>query len=249
MVPRAGRCRECDAWVWVDENGCCQFGHAAASVEDVHDQPDPSEPNPEKAASSAKHVPPEDQFGRGEMPQYLRRFNWGAFFLPFFWGFAYRSWPVLMAWFIAVMGPLLVFSMAGAVGENVPLDALLTATVISEVVTGLCRLWAGSNANAGLWRRDMVLLDLVPGYQSRISVQKFVRRQKTWAIVGAVFVPFTALVLVPLEAKVWSEYGLTYVGAALPMVWLVAEIGLGLWLDARLRKDPPDLEHTAQNLG
>lgn len=245
-MPQAGWCRECERWVWVGEEGECQFGHEAASVESVHDQPDPTasdEPGP----APAPPAPVEGDFGSGEFPERLRRFNWGAFFLPFFWAIAYRSWPVLTAWFVAVMSQILIVSITGPL-QGSQLTTLLGATVVAEIISGLCRIWAGLNANASLWKREATLRQLLPAYQSKHSVGRFTERQKVWTIVGAVVAVGGAVVLAPLEATIWKEYGLTFVGAAMPTVWLGAEVALAFWLDYRLRKDPPDVEASARDL-
>lgn len=237
-MPRAGWCRDCGEWVWVDENGACQNGHGADCVESVHEQPDPSSPPPPE---------PESDFGRGEVPLELRRFNWGAFFLPFFWGIWYRSWPVMTAWFVAVTSPVLIVAFTGAT-QGGKLTNLVAAAIFSEIASGVCRLWAGLNANAGLWRRDGVMREMLPSYRPKYSTQTFRTRQRTWTLVGAIVAGLSAVAVAPFEAQMWQEYGLTYVGAVMPAVWLGAEVLLALWLDVRLRKDPPDLGERAHDL-
>lgn len=205
----------------------------------------PLEPDSESDVPSP--ALPDDGFGKGDLPENLRRFNWGAFFLPFFWGVAYRSWPVLAAWFVAVTSPMLIIAMTGATRGG-RLSVVLGVSVASEIVAGLCRLWAGLNANSGLWRRDALLREMLPAYQSRLTIDRFTARQRIWTIVGAVVALLSAALIAPFEASVWREYGLAYIGGAMPIVWLVAEILLGLWLDDRIRKEPPDVEKSAQNL-
>jgi hypothetical protein len=229
-MPRAGWCRECDEWVWVDEHGGCQHGHGAECVDGIHEQADPT---------SA-----ERPFGVGEMPLALNRFNWGAFFLPFFWGFAYRSYQVVGAWAVAIGAPL-VMSLVVPTGENAPVANIIGVTVAAELVSGLARLWAGANANRLLWARETLRLQVVMGSAPAYTTAHFESRQRAWTLWGAIIIAVGAFVTVPINAYLWRGSGLTYVGAVVPVVWLLAEVGLGLWLDSRMRAEPSEGEPAA----
>lgn len=224
-MPQAGWCRECGEWVWVDEEGACQHGHGSECVDAVHDQETPVEPEL-------------DYLGVGAPSPALRRFNWGAFLLPLIWGAVYGSWQILGVWMLALISPLFVGALMGTGQERVTATAVVGVTVVSEVLAGLARLWAGLNANRLVWAREAMRLEYVPDSTPRITVERFVSRQRVWTIWGAIIMGTSALVTVPFTARVWSEYGLTYVGAVMPLVWLAMEVGLGLWLDSRLRAEP-----------
>jgi hypothetical protein len=226
-MPQAGWCKECGEWIWVDEQGGCQHGHGPECVESVHEQEEPAESEPR-------------YFGVGEPLPSLQRFNWGAFFLPLFWGAVYGSWQILGVWMLALLSPLLVGSLLGTGQEVVAATAVVGVTVVAEVVAGVARLWAGLNANRLVWAREALRLEFIPESKPRFTVERFVARQRVWTIWGAVIMGTSSLVAVPFTAQVWREYGLTYVGAAMPIMWLVMEVGLGLWLDYRLRAEPAD---------
>jgi hypothetical protein len=230
-MPQAGWCKECGEWVWVDEEGACQHGHGPECVDAVHEQETPD-------------AMPEPAFvGVGEPSPALRRFNWGAFLLPLFWGAVYGSWQILGVWMLALISPVFVAALTGGGQQVVTATAVVGVTVVSEVLAGLARLWAGLNANRLLWAREAMRLEYVPSATPRITVDRFVSRQRVWTIWGAVIMGTSSVVSVPITARVWSEYGLTYVGAIMPLVWLAMEVGLGLWLDSRLRAEQvADLE-------
>lgn len=230
-MPRAGWCSECEKWVWVDEWGGCQFGHSADSVDRVHEQPAPDEP--------AK------QFGVGEMPSTLHRFCWGAFFLPLFWGASYGSWHVVGAWaFGTVTTALLATAVSSPVG-GASLMALVGVTVASEMVSGLARLWAGTAAYESAWKREALRLEVMPGAKPRLSIDRFTARQTRWTLWGAIILGVGSIMLVPLNAALWKAYDLTYVGGLVPIVWLGAEVFLGVWLDSRMRAERSDIEGAA----
>lgn len=224
-MPRAGWCRECGEWVWVDEGDACQHGHGSECVENIHEQEAPAEVIPAYV-------------GVGEMPLELNRFNWGAFCLPLFWGAVYGSWPVMAAWMLALASPLVVSSLFGQTGASAQAaSAVIAATVVSEVVAGAARIWAGVNANRLVWRRETRRLDFVQGSKPRFTVARFSSRQRIWALWGLVIVGVGTVASAPFTEPTWREYGLSYVGASMPVMWLAAEIVLGRWLDVRMRAD------------
>lgn len=251
-MPLAGWCRECGEWVWIDSEGGCQHGHGPDCVERVHEQavstdPDSDEPDPLESASAAASVasaPALRGFGVGELPDTLNRFNWGAFFLPLFWGATYGSWQVLAVWFVALVSPTALGSLLGGSGGVLGPSAIIGITVASEVLAGLARLWAGANANRLVWRREALRVKVVEGAQARFTVEHFASRQRTWMIWSAVVIGASSVLSVPLTMPVWREYGLTYVGSLMPVAWLLAEVVAGLWLDARMRAEqaeaPPE---------
>jgi putative Ca2+/H+ antiporter (TMEM165/GDT1 family) len=182
------------------------------------------------------------------MPSELNRFSWGAFLLPLFWGVAYGSWPVLGAWALALAVPLLLAAMFGTPAPNTSVATIIGVTVVSELVAGVVRLWVGANANRTLWMRESFRLSVLPDAKTRFTVERFLGKQAKWTIWGAILVGAGFLVLIPTTAQTWSKYELTYVGAAVPLVWLAAEVFLGVWLDSRMRMEPPDNEQAAGDM-
>jgi len=234
-MPQAGWCRECGEWVWVDDEGGCQHGHGPECVEKIHEQAEP-------ALS-------ERPFGVGRLPLGLRRFNWGAFLLPLFWGAAYGLWPVVSAWLLAALTPIVLALMFATEGRTtLPFTTFVGIAVVSEMVAGLTRLWAGANANRLLWRREALRLELVPTSQPRFSTERYSARQRNWVLWGGALMLIGTAVGVPLAIPTWQEYGLTYVGAFMPLVWLAAEVMLAFWLDVRMRMEPPDAEQPARGI-
>ncbi|HSK47427.1 MAG TPA: hypothetical protein VLA05_05410 [Coriobacteriia bacterium] len=247
-MPRAGWCRECGEWVWIDPEGSCQNGHGPDCLENVHEQEDPTKTEPVAqvdptepeavAQAPAREVP----FGVGEFPKELRRFSWGAFMLPLFWGATYGSWQIMATWLIALASPLFFGSLVGSGEAGTPTSTIIGVVVLSEIVAGVARLWAGSNANRLLWQREATRLAVLPDSKPRFNLGKFASRQRLWALWGSIIVIVGALGSIPFTSEVWREYGLTYVGALMPVVWLAVEIVLGLWMDVRMRMDPQDAE-------
>jgi hypothetical protein len=230
-MPLAGWCRECGEWVWVDEDGQCQHGHGAGCLQDIHEQQDPDEAD--------------RGFGVGSMPAELHRFNWGAFFVPIAWGVVHGAWPVVAVWAAAALIPVAIAGIFGADGSL--FGNLVLTTVAAEISSGVVRLWCGVNANRVLWRREAVRIESLEGASPRFFLKRYLKRQQQWTVWSAVLVGVSFVVAVPFAAQLWADYGLTYIGAALPAVWLGAEIFLGLWLDASMKSEPPDIERAARS--
>jgi hypothetical protein len=228
-MPRAGWCRECGEWVWVDGEDACQYGHGPECLEDVHEQ--------------AEQVHRDRPFGVGEFPRELSRFNWGAFLLPIAWGVVYGAWPVVAVWAAAALLPLVIAMMLGEAA--VLLQNVILVTVVAEIASGLARLWSGVNANRVLWKRDAMRLEVSEKAKPRFTMERFRTRQRQWVIWSAALVGVTSAASIPLAASVWADYELTYVGAVMPILWLGAEVLLGVWLDTRMRSEPPDGERAA----
>jgi len=232
-MARVGWCTDCGEWVWLDVEGSCEKGHGPDCVEKVHEQ---------KGLSGEKLA----SYGVGKIPAVIRRFNWGAFMLPLFWGAAYGSWQIIGVWLFALVSPLFVAALTRTDQAGASISAIIGVTVLGEAVSGLARLWAGANANRLLWQREALRMAVVPESGPRFTVSRFTSRQKLWGLWGAVIVVVGTVATVPFTTSVWEEYGLTYVGALMPVVWLLIEIMLGFWLDNRMRLEPPDAEQGAQ---
>lgn len=237
-MSRAGWCRECGEWVWVDEQDACVHGHGAECVGGIYD----AEPKPEP-------VPREHGMGQGEMPAELKRFNWGAFFLPFFWGTAYGVWRIVYFWVLAFMSPLLLLMLVGLGGEAAMQASMTGVIVVSQIIAAVVRLWVGMSANTLLWQRESARLEAVAGAVPRFSTDRFASRQRTWLIVGIVITALSVMglaviALAPGEAseQVRSQLSLTPGEAGLSALWLTAEIVLGFWLAFKMKQESSPLQ-------
>ncbi len=100
----------------------------------------------------------------------LPPFNWGAFFIPPIWGVAHGQWPAaffLPAWvfvdnMIRTGGELTVWGKLAGWG-------MLVATMALQAAFA-------RNANVVAYAR----------VADRMSIEDYVRRQRAWAVVGAV---------------------------------------------------------------
>lgn len=229
-MPRAGWCRECDEWVWVDGEDRCQHGHGAECVDGVHEQPDPATL--------------QRPFGVGELPRELARFNWGAFLLPPLWGFVYGAWPIILAWLAAIGIPLVIATIVADGGKSALAQASVGLAVISEITMALLRLWAGMNANALAWKREVRRLELTPGAPPRTTVETFGSRQVIWVVIGGALMALSVVSVIiyvaadgELGRQLREQIQLTRVEAGMSLVWLAAAFLLGLWLSVRMRAE------------
>jgi hypothetical protein len=234
-MPRAGWCRECGEWVWVDDEGACQDGHGPECVGNIYEA---KAQNPDAA--------PEAGFGVGEMPDDLYRFSWAAFTLPFFWGIAYGVWPILVWWLVSLMLPLLLASLLGVTAQNTPVSVLVGITVVGEAVNGIVRLWAGANGHSLLWRKEAFRLNALSGSRPRFGVRRFKGRQRFWVILGWVLLLAALIASVIMNYVQWKEYGLAIAGATEPLVFMGAEVWLGVWLSVKMREERPGLPGPAE---
>lgn len=251
-MPRAGWCRECGDWVWVDEEGACVNGHPAESVSSLYE----AEPSPEDApgedaddgsaaSDSGAPVAGSHGFGVGDMPAALKRFNWGALLLPSIWGIVYGVWPVVSLWLLSLIAPYAIIALVAIGGQEAVLSAATGITVVSQIVGAAISLYIGANATAMLWRKEQIRLELLPGAVPRFSIDQYLARQKKWIIAGVVvtLLSVTGLAIIGLGGgaaadQVRTELGVTRIDAASAFVWLVAEVGLGFWMAAQMRKEP-----------
>jgi hypothetical protein len=193
-------------------------------------------------------------FGVGDFPRELDRFNWGAFLLPLPWGVGFGAWTVVLLWMLMATVPLLFATIVGSFGKEALAANLLLVTLVAEVISGGIRLWIGANATKMLWAREQQRLRLVEGAQPRFGVTRYLARQRTWTGVG---IGLTVLMIAslgllvfstdPMVASMMEKQGITSQDAALSAFWLVAEAGLGLWLAAKMRQEdavepPPSRE-------
>lgn len=227
-MPRAGWCRDCGEWIWVEEDGSCQNGHGPECVGGIY------EADPQEQVAG-----PEKDFGVGEMPDDLYRFSWAAFTLPFIWGATYGVWPVVMWWLVASLAPIILASALGFDLETSPASTVIIVAVFSEAVSGIYRLWAGVNAHSLLWRRETVRLSVLPGSKPRFSIARFKKRQRTWIIVGWVLLIVALILSLAMNYVTWQGFGLSIAGAVAPLVFMGAEVWLGVWLSLKMVQERP----------
>ena len=230
-MPRAGWCRECREWVWVDAEGACPHGHDADAVSHHY------EAHPRVAAESA------DGLGRGQMPPEVNRFNWGAFLVPVLWGAGYRVWHLVAIWAFALLVPITLSAIVAvgvAGGSGVAsASAVIGVTVASDVVVAYIRLWAGANANRLLWERESKRLEADPAARPRMGVALFLRRQRAWVVWGAIGAVLALAISYPAAVEAWKPYGLQSAALAEPVAFLAGQILLGLWLARQMRLENP----------
>jgi len=233
-MPRAGWCRECGEWVWVDEEDACQNGHGPECVGGIYD-----------ATPQQPQAAPEAGFGVGEMPDDLYRFSWAAFTLPFFWGIAYGVWPIVIWWLVSLMLPFLLAALFGTgVGEQVSI--LVGVTVAAETVNGMVRLWAGTSGHTLLWRKEAFRLKVLPGAAPRFGVSRFKSRQRLWTVGGWILLISALVASVIVNYVQWAKYGLSIPAAAEPLIFMGAEVWLGVWLSLKMRDERPGVPGPAE---
>jgi len=255
-MPRSGWCRECGEWVWVDDEGGCQHGHSAEAVSRIHDA-DPQSPptlgdgptGDVAARDEAPAAPPADDaiplslgaFGVGDFPARLERFNWGAFLLPALWGVVYGVWPIVGLWFAAAFAPLflsIVFGVSQA-GGAIVIPSLIAITVVSDAFLAVARLWTGGSANRLYWNREAVRLRVKPGARPKFTLHTYPIRQRLWVLWGiAGLIGGLGFALVS-NYRLMQPYGLGIAFVAEPIVFIAAEIALGVWLGRKMREQNP----------
>lgn len=233
-MPRAGWCRECGEWVWVDAKGACRNGHGPDCVTGIYDAREQEIDDAEPTADRG--------FGSGEMPPELDRFNWGALLLPSIWGIVYGVWPVVTLWLLGLSTPVILMAIVGVAGPTAVSSAAVGISVVSQIIGITISLYIGASATRMLWRREQLRLEVL-GVPARFSVEKYRARQKVWTRVGVVFLVFSlfGLGIIGLGSddvanQVRAQLQVGPWDAAIASVWLAAEIGLGLWLSAQMRK-------------
>ena len=68
---------------------------------------------------------------------------------------------------------------------------------------------------------------------------RFLGRQARWLVWGALGSVAATALTIPAAMSSWRPYGLAGAAVAEPVVWLAAEIALGLWLAGRMRLEHP----------
>ena len=182
------------------------------------------------------------QIGVGAMPRELVRFNWGAFFLPALWGVVYNVWLVVALWFLATFAPLflgIVFGVAGSDG-SVAIPSLIGITVVSDAFLAYVRLWTGASANQLYWDRESRRLAANPEAAPRTDVAHFSARQRRWVVWGALGLGVAMAFTLVTNYATLKPYGLGWAFVAEPIVFLAAEMALGVWLAGKMRAELPE---------
>lgn len=213
--------------------------------EDPSNMFDPIEPVDPVTQTPLEPIDPETLgFGAGEMPPELNQFNWGALLLPMLWSVVYGVWPIFMLWMLGFIAPYVLVSLIGLGGQDAVASAAVGITVVAQLVATIISLYIGMNATRLLWRKEQMRLQLVPNASPRFSVAKFMARQRLWRTfgIGVLGMSVGGLAIIGLSQSeaaqtVRSQMQVSQVDAGLAFVWVVAEILLGLWLAAQMRKE------------
>ena len=189
------------------------------------------------------------QVGVGSMPRALARFNWGAFFLPALWGVVYNVWLVVALWLLATFAPLFLGIVFGVTGSNgsVAIPALIGITVVSDAFLAYVRLWTGASANQLYWDRESRRLVADPEAQPKADVERFSGRQRLWVVWGALGLGVAMVFTLVTNYATLRPYGLGWAFVAEPIVFLAAEVALGVWLAGRMRAEFPESESPSES--
>lgn len=246
-MPRAGWCRECGEWVWVDADDACQHGHGADCVERVYEA-SPSAPDdgsaedrrPLGAPLPVTETPRSPGFGDGSLPEELARFNWGAFLLPLPWSVVYGAWPIFLGWVAAWM--VTFFGAIALAGDATVVPA--SARVLSFVAVGTLQLYAGFSANSIAWGREARRLEVLEGSKPRFSVLRYRLRQRLWIFAGVVWTVLelashtvVGLATGPEVEALREQYQITPAVSAAAVMFIVAEVALAFWLAGKMRQE------------
>ena len=247
-MPRAGWCRDCGEWVWLDPEGACPAGHDADCVSHEYDaEPTPGDssvPMPLQDEDTTADGAGETPVGVGSIPPAMRRFNWGAFMIPAVWAVVYGVWPVLLAWVGVTLLPLalsIVVGMAfpGTEVTSIPASWLLAVLLVSEAGSSFVRLWSGVRANELYWARESARLSANPDAIPKVSAEKFLGRQTLWAMWGGLALLAGLALSAPSAYQLWKPYGLEWAAIAEPFVFVVAQVFLAIWLSRQMRQQNP----------
>ena len=247
-MPRAGWCRDCGEWVWLDPEGACPGGHGSDCVSHEYDaEPMPGTdgaPSPLETLAPSPDQPADIMVGVGTIPPAMRRFNWGAFMIPAVWSVVYGVWPLLLAWLGATLLPLALSIVAGLAypgpaATTIPVAWLLSILLISDAASAFVRLWSGVRANELYWLGESRRLSANPEAIPKVSAEKFQRRQTLWAMWGAFMFVVALVVSAPSAYKLWEPYGLGWPAIAEPFVFLIAQVLLAVWLSSQMRQQNP----------
>ena len=140
-----------------------------AMVERRGDGSCPAGHSPAAVAGSIELAP-------GEPLPRFPRFNWGAFLIPPIWGVAHGLWAGV---FFLPLWAFVDSAIRSTVGRAIWMQVVAWGTL---VVTLAFQYEFGRTANRLAWRRA----------SQRMTLDTYVRRQRLWAIGGAVVI--TALV-------------------------------------------------------
>ena len=199
----------------------------------------------ERPGDCSEQLPPAG-VGEGPMLPSLMRFNWGAFFLPALWGVVYGVWPIVGLWLVASIAPLFLGIVVGVTGSDgtVSIPSLIAITVISDAFLAYVRLWTGGSANKLYWERESRRLLADPAARPKSDCVRFKTRQRTWATWGVVGALISLGLTLAMNYSALKPYGysLSWAFVAEPVVFLGAQIGLGVWLATRMRAEFPEVE-------
>lgn len=180
-------------------------------------------------------------FGVGEFPPSLTRFNWGAYLLTPIWAAVYGAWPLISLW---LLGLTVTFTISALVPQDAAQSTVLTASVVSTVISAAIKIWIGMNAAAVLWKREAFRLGAVPGARPRFTVGQFFAKQRSWTIIAIAYLATSLFGLLSLATgtdkallELRQQLGLTPALVWVSFGWTAAETLLVVWLSLTLKRD------------
>lgn len=153
-----GYCVMCNKLVRRTKKAACENGH------------------PDYAVQGAQVL------AEGEPVPQLPKFNWGAFFMPPIWGPAYGVWAGMIVLPLWLFTDSVIRAAVYGLGPDAALSAKIVTyglAVLIPVLTIALMAWVGSRGWGMAWKR------VYKTGMSDVSFETFKKRQRIWAVCGA----------------------------------------------------------------
>jgi hypothetical protein len=108
------------------------------------------------------------------VPQEIKRFNLGAFMFSWIWAFAHRLWKIGAFYFLMLVVLPTIFEILAGVGY-IEIGAFLFIYIVLMIAGLAFSIYLGIVGNEAAWKS-----------RRHDNVQKFLRAQRIWSIVGIV---------------------------------------------------------------
>jgi len=186
--------------------------------------------------------------GDGPMPDTLMRFNWGAFCLPALWGVVHGTWSLIGLWLAAQLLPVAAAALGfvSTAQGTISMPALIGVSVIAEAFLGFVRIWSGASANRLYWERASLRLAALPAATPKVDTAQFRARQRLWEQWGAAGLGLGLVLTVVSNYMQLKPYGLQWAFVGESLVFLAAEVALGIWFAGQMRAEYPLVDATSQ---
>lgn len=175
-------------------------------------------------------------FGVGHYPaRFFDFFNWGAFAEPLIWGVIYGTWPIVIASTVAQAIPYAILFFLPMYAPAHIADSfavILGIAALSQLLTGIVRVWAGMNANRFLWLRESLVVEKVRNGKPRWSLGHYLSRQRAWARIAMAAFIISSLIMSYLNYVSFMDNGVLIASfvAGQTIVWLIAIVLAALWI-------------------